>query len=61
LSPAISAEEIEQLVCGLDDGLAATLAGSRTDQLRAGGNGVVSICGAVAITILARRLEMRLK
>jgi hypothetical protein len=57
LAPAISEEEIEQLICNLDDGLAAVLGGSRTDQLRACGNGVVALQAAVAITILSRRFQ----
>jgi hypothetical protein len=55
LRPAISSAEIESLVRHLDDGLAAVLDGSRTDQLRACGNGIVPLQAAAAITILSRR------
>ena len=37
------------------DGVAFFLDQSRTDQLRAGGNGVVSVCGAAALIELKRR------
>lgn len=59
LRPAVSSAEIESLVCDLDDGLAAVVDGSRTDQLRACGNGIVPLQSAVAITILSRRFEVK--
>jgi hypothetical protein len=55
LAPAVSEEEAERLIRDLAPGMAATLAGSRTDQLRACGNGVVAIQGAAAFIELARR------
>lgn len=57
LAPAISTEEIERIICNLDDGLAAVLVGSRTDGLRACGNGIVAAQAALALTVLARRLD----
>jgi DNA (cytosine-5)-methyltransferase 1 len=55
LRPAISQAEIESVIHNLADGLAAVLDGSRTDSLRACGNGVVPLQAAVALEILTRR------
>jgi DNA (cytosine-5)-methyltransferase 1 len=55
LAPAISEEEIVANFRDPLNGLARSLAGSRADALRAGGNGVVSLAGALAFVILARR------
>ena len=56
LAPSISAEEAEQSFRLLADGLAAILARRRTDALRAAGNGVVALQGAVAFVELVRRI-----
>lgn len=55
LSPAISEEDAKSYIRNVDDGLAAVLGGSRTDQLRACGNGVVATQAAYALVMLARR------
>lgn len=58
LAPAISEEEVERLLHYLADGSAASLACSRTDGLRACGNGVVALQVALAFTVLARRVGL---
>ncbi len=58
LAPAVSAEEEEAFarVRGVADGLAGGVGLSRTDQLRALGNGVVPLACSVALTLLWYRL-----
>lgn len=56
LAPAISTEEAERIVHTLANGPAATLAGSRTDQLRECGNAVVPLQCAAALRILVGRV-----
>jgi DNA (cytosine-5)-methyltransferase 1 len=55
LRPSISQEEIESDLCNCPDELAALVVSQRTDALRAAGNGVVALQGAVAFKVLARR------
>lgn len=52
LRPSLSSAEVESVVRNLADGSAAALAGPRTDQLRALGNGVVPLQAALAIRVL---------
>lgn len=53
------APAVESGVRVLVNGVAVVVDESRTDQLRAGGNGVVAIQGAAAFTVLARRAGLR--
>jgi len=57
MRPAISQEEIESPLCHCTDGLANLVVQQRTDALRAAGNGVVALCGAVAFVELVRRTD----
>jgi DNA (cytosine-5)-methyltransferase 1 len=57
LRPAISQAEIESAVCGMADGLAASLADNRIDRIRACGNGVVPLQACLAFRLLVRDLH----
>ena len=58
LAPAISTEEVESTLRKLDARLADLVDLHRTDSLRAAGNGVTSLCAAVAFRILAKRARL---
>ena len=58
LAPAISTEEIKSTLRQLDARLADLVDLHRTDSLRAAGNGVTSLCAAVAFRILAKRARL---
>jgi len=57
MRPAISQAEIESALCNVPDELARLVVSQRTDALRAAGNGVVALQGAVAFVELVRRLQ----
>lgn len=57
LRPAISEEEIESALCDCPDRLADLVVSQRTDALRACGNGVVALQGAIAFVELMRRMS----
>jgi len=61
MRPAISQEEIESPLCHCTDGLANLVVQQRTDALRAAGNGVVALQGAVAFVELVRRADEAMK
>ena len=58
LRPAISQAEAESALRDVADGLASLVVNQRTDALRAAGNGVVALQGALAFRLLARRIEV---
>jgi len=61
MRPAISQAETESALRGVDDELANLVVQQRTDALRAAGNGVVALQGAVAFVELVRRADEAMK
>ena len=57
MRPAISQAEVESDIRNSHDGLAYLVVQQRTDALRAAGNGVVALQGAVALRILIERFN----
>ena len=55
LAPALTKFDAQSYLQHVDDGMADMVVRERTDALRAVGNGVVSLCAAYALVVLARR------